>query len=69
MCKAPIKFQFILFSTTFTMQVLTLIIIEAAHLENDVTFVVNCYDVVSPTPNYCKSDISEHSGVEKFVRI
>jgi hypothetical protein len=46
-----------------------LICLEGAHLENDVMVVVNCYDVVTPTPNCCKNDISERSGVEKFVRI
>lgn len=26
---------------------------------NAETLVVNCYDVISPTPDYCKGDISE----------
>jgi len=34
-------------------------------LENDVTVVVNCNDVVSPIPQYCKSDISECYFVEE----
>jgi hypothetical protein len=31
--------------------------LEEAGLENDVTIVVNCYDVASHTHPYCKSDI------------
>jgi len=69
MIEASNSFQFILFCKTFTIHVLTLICLEGAHLENDVTVVVNCYDVVSPTPNCYKIDINERSGVEKFVRI
>ena len=38
-------------------------------LQNDVRFIVNCYDVVSPIPDGCKSDINEYYCVEKFVRI
>jgi hypothetical protein len=69
MCEVPNRVQFILIRKTFTMHALTLIFLEGAHLDNDVTVVVSCYDVVSPTPNCCKSDINERFGVEKFVRI
>jgi len=51
------------------MHVLTLICLEGTHLENDVTVVVSCYDVVSPTPNCCKSGKSESYFVGKYVRI
>jgi len=69
MFEAPNKFQFILFCKTFTIHVLTLICLEGAQLENDIIVVVSCYDVVSPIPDCCKSDISERSCVEKYVRI
>ena len=38
-------------------------------LQNDVIVIVNCYDVVSPIPVVCKSDINEYYCVEKFVGI
>jgi hypothetical protein len=38
---------------------LTLVGLEEAGIENDVTIVVNCYDVASHTHHYCKSDIIE----------
>ena len=41
------------------MQVLSLICLEGAEFENDVTFVVNCYDVESPIPYCCKRNIIE----------
>ena len=37
--------------------------------ENFVKVVVNCYDVVSSSPDCCKSDISESNLVEEFVSI
>jgi len=47
---------------------LTLGEIDIAVLENEVTVVVNCYDVVPPNPHYCKSDTSKCYCVEKFLR-
>lgn len=41
------------------MQVLILIYLEVAELENAVAFVVSCYDVESLIPYCCKSDIIE----------
>jgi len=57
MCEAPNRVQFILLCKTFTSNVLTFVCLEEAQLENDVTVVVNCYDVVSPNRNRCKCDI------------
>jgi hypothetical protein len=38
-------------------------------LQNDVNFIVNCYDVVSPIFAVCKSDINECYCVDNFDRI
>jgi hypothetical protein len=43
--------------------------VDGAVLQNDENFIVNCYDVVSPIPDACKSDINECYCVEKFARI
>jgi hypothetical protein len=43
--------------------------VEGEVLQNDVKFKVNIYDVVSPTPDVCKSDINECFFVEKYFRI
>ena len=51
------------------MHELTLGGIEGAVLQNDVTVVVNCYDVDSPTPHICKIDTRECYCIEKFFRI
>jgi hypothetical protein len=69
MCEVPNRVQFMLIFKRFTMHALTFICHEGAQLQNVVTVVVSCWDVVSPTPNCCKSNINELSGVEKFVRI
>jgi hypothetical protein len=53
----------------FTRHALTCVGIERAVCENDVTIVVNCYGVVPPVPDCCKSDTSECYYVENFVRI
>ena len=53
----------------FTRYGLTFVRIGGAVLENSVTVVVNCYDVGSPTPDCCKSDISDCYYVEKLIRI
>jgi hypothetical protein len=53
---------------TFTRHGLNLIFREGVELDNGVTVVVNCYDVVSPNPHCCKSDISERYFVEKLFR-
>ena len=67
--ESPNRFQFILFSKIFTRHVLTLIWLQGTELENFVTVVVNCYDVVPPTIDCCKSKLSEYCCVEKCVRI
>ena len=48
---------------------LTLVGLEVAEVENDETFVVNCYDVGSPSYRCCKSDLSECYFIKKFIRI
>jgi len=53
----------------FTRHGLTLVGTDRALLQNGVTVVFNCYDVVSPIPGFCKSDINECNCVEKFVSI
>jgi len=47
---------------------LTFVGLEVAELENDVTFVVNCYDVGLPSDGCCKSDVTECYCVQEFVR-
>ena len=69
MCGAPNRVHFILVYIKSTKHVLTLIWLEGAELSNAVAVVVDCYDVVSSTPDYCKRDISECYCVKKFVRI
>jgi hypothetical protein len=56
-CEVLNTVQFILFLNirkTLTNVDLT----HVAQLDNDVTDVVTCYDVVPPIPDCCKSDIS-----------
>jgi len=66
MCQTPNRLYFFLIcNNTFTGHVLTLSGIERTMLENNVTVVVNCNDVESPIPQYCKSDISECYFVEE----
>ena len=48
--EGPNSFQCILFSRTFTRHILTLIGIHETAIDNFETVVVNCYDVVPPTP-------------------
>jgi len=48
---------------------LTLVGLEDAVLENEVTIVVNCYDVGSHIQKFCESDIDECYCVEEFVGI
>jgi hypothetical protein len=69
MCEAPNRFYFSLFGKKFTRHVLTLIWVEGTMFENTVTAIFNCYDVVSPSPGCCKSNISECYLVEEFIRI
>jgi hypothetical protein len=40
-----------------------------AKLEKEVTVIFSSYDVVSPIPDFCKSDLNKCYFVEKFVRI
>jgi len=48
---------------------LTLVGLEEAVLQNDLTIVVNCYDVGWPIHQCCKSDIIECNCVQEFVII
>jgi hypothetical protein len=56
--------QFSLHCKTITRRVLTLIWLEGAEFEDEVTVVVNCHDEFSTTPDYCKYDISEYYNAE-----
>jgi len=57
-CETHNAIQFFLFCKTFKKHVLTITCVEAAVLENDVTLVVNIYNVVAPIPGCCKSDLT-----------
>jgi hypothetical protein len=47
----------------------TLVCLDVAVRGNDVTVVINCCVVVSPTLCCCKRDVIECNGVDDFVRI
>ena len=49
--------------------VLTFVGMGEAELENDITFIVDCYHVIPTIPGVTKCDISECYFVEKFFRI
>jgi len=51
----------------FTKHVLTLVGVDGAVLQNDVIIIVNCYDVIAPSPDVCKSDIYECNFIEKPI--
>jgi len=56
-------------SKIFKWHEMTLVGLEEAVLQNDVTIVVNCYDVGWPIHRCCKSDIIEFNCVQEFVII
>ena len=53
----------------FKFHVLTVACIKVAVFVDEVTVVVNCYDVGSTIPHCCKNDISESCFVEEFITI
>ena len=69
MCEGLNRVHFSLFCKTFTSHILTFICLEGAQLENNVTVIVSCYDVVSPIPDCCNSGKIECYCAEKFLRI
>jgi hypothetical protein len=68
MWKWPVIIHFII-HVKYIKHRLALVGLEDAVLENEVTIVVNCYDVGSQTQELYESDIGECYCVEEFVRI
>ena len=69
MCELPDIAHYVIKRKIFIRHRLTIYGIEEALLENEVTIVVKCYDVVSPNPHCWKSDIKKCNLVEMFFRI
>jgi hypothetical protein len=66
--KRLIQFTF-LHVIAFKCHVLTVACIKVAVFVDEVTVVVNCYDVGSTIPHCCKNDIRESCCLEEFIRI
>jgi len=69
MCEEPDRIQLVIHVKYLQGTDLTFVGLEWTVLENDVMVVVKCYGVVLPTPDVCKTDISQCYCVENFLRI
>jgi len=55
--------------SSFTRHGPTFVCVVGMEAENDVSFVINCYDVEQSSPDFCKCNIIEWQYLEEFFRI